>query len=125
MNLLRLLGYVGPTVLLVVYSQIVIKWRIAALGVLPAGDWEKFVFLIRALFDPYVASGFIAAFVGSLTWLAALTKIPLNVGFPAYYGMTFVLVLLGSAWALGEQVTSTKIIGAVLIMVGVLVGSIK
>lgn len=123
MNLLRLLGYVGPTVLLVVYSQLVIKWRIPSLGMLPVDGTDKFIFLLKALFDPYVASGFIAAFLGSLTWLAAISKIPLSVGFPAYYGLTFALVMLGSAWVLNEQVTSLKLIGFGLILLGVIVGS--
>jgi multidrug transporter EmrE-like cation transporter len=124
MSLLRLLGYVGPTVILVVYSQLVIKWRIPALGVLPVAGFDKFVFLLKALFDPYIASGFIAAFLGSLTWLAAISKIPLSVGFPAYYGLTFALVILGSAWLLNEQITSLKLIGVSLILLGVFVGSL-
>lgn len=123
MNLLRLLSYVVPTVLLVVYSQLVIKWRLPSLGTLPGASLDKAIFLLKALFDPYVASGFIAAFLGSLTWLAAISKIPLNVGFPAYYGLTFALVILGSSWVLHEQITSLKLIGVGLILLGVMVGS--
>jgi multidrug transporter EmrE-like cation transporter len=124
MNILRLLGYVGPTILLVVYSQLIIKWRLPSLGTLPAADFDKVVFLLKALFDPYIASGFIAAFLGSLTWLAAISKIPLSVGFPAYYGLTFAFVMLGSAWVLNEQITSLKLIGVGLILLGVFVGSL-
>lgn len=124
MNLLRLLGYVGPTVLLVVYSQLVIKWRLPSLGTLPADDFDKAIYLLKALFDPYVASGIIAAFLASLAWLAAISKIPLSVGFPAYYGLTFALVMLGSAWILNEQITSLKLIGVGLILTGVIVGSL-
>jgi multidrug transporter EmrE-like cation transporter len=124
MNTLRLLGYVGPTVLLVVYSQLIIKWRIAWFGELPLGNLDKIIFLLKTLVDPYIASAFIAAFIGSLTWLAAISKIPLNVGFPAYYGLTFALVILGSAWLLNEPITSLKLIGVVLILLGVIAGSL-
>lgn len=124
MNLLRLLGYVGPTVFLVVYSQLISKWRIPTLGALPADNFDKAAFLIKALFDPYIASGVIAAFLGSLAWLAVISKIPLNVGFPAYYGLTFAFVILGSAWVLNEQITSLKLIGAGLILLGVVIGSL-
>lgn len=123
MNILRLLAYVGPTVLLVVYSQLILKWRIPTFGALPAGEFDKVVFLLKVLLDPYVASGFIAAFLGALAWMAAISKIPLSVGFPAYYGLTFVLVMLGSAWVLNEQINSLKLIGAGLILLGVAVGS--
>lgn len=124
MNILRLLAYIGPTVLLVVYSQLVSKWRISALGVLPTDNLDKAVFLLKALFDPYIASGVIAAFLGSLAWLAVISKIPLNVGFPAYYGLTFVFVILGSAWVLNEQITILKLVGAGLILLGVVIGSL-
>lgn len=122
MNLMRLLGYVAPTVLLVVYSQLVLKWRLPALGTLPPRHFDKAFFLLKVLCDPYVASGFIAAFLGSLAWLAAISKIPLSVGFPAYYGLTFAFVMLGTAWLLNEQITVLKLIGAGLILLGVIVG---
>lgn len=124
MNILRLLAYIGPTVLLVVYSQLVSKWRISALGALPTDNFDKIVFLLKALFDPYIASGVIAAFLGSLAWLAVISKIPLNVGFPAYYGLTFVFVILGSTWVLNEQITILKLVGAGLILLGVVIGSL-
>ena len=123
MGILRLLGYVIPTVLLVAYSQIVIKWRLSSIEIMQGGLWEKGVSLLKALFDPYIASGFIAAFLGALAWLAAISKIPLNVGFPAYYGLTFAFVILGSSWILDEQLTSYKLAGIVMILVGVVVGS--
>ena len=124
MNLLRLLGYVAPTVLLVVYSQLVIKWRLPWLGALPNASFDKAIFLLKALFDPYIASGVMAAFLGSLAWMAAISKIPLNVGFPAYYGLTFAFVILGSSWVLHEQMTSLKLIGVGLILLGVVIGSL-
>lgn len=123
MNLLRLLAYVVPTVLLVVYSQLIIKWRLSSLGELPGASLDKAIFLLKALFDPYIASGFIAAFLGSVAWLAAISKIPLNVGFPVYYGLTFAFVILGSSWALSEQITSLKLVGVGLILLGVVIGS--
>jgi multidrug transporter EmrE-like cation transporter len=123
MNTLRLIGYVGPTVLLVVYSQLILKWRIASFGTLPIDVLDKIIFLLKTLFDPYIASAFIAAFIGSLTWLDAVSKIPLNVGFPAYYGLTFALVILGSAWLLNEPITTLKLLGAGLILLGVIIGS--
>ncbi len=124
MKILRLLAYVGPTVLLVVYSQLVIKWRISSFGTLPAANIEKVFYLFKVLIDPYIASGFIAAFLGSLAWLAAISKIPLSVGFPAYYGLTFAFVILGTAWLLHEQITVLKLIGGGLILLGVIGGGL-
>jgi multidrug transporter EmrE-like cation transporter len=78
---------------------------------------------MRALSDPFILSGVIAAFIASLTWLAAISKVPLNVGFPIYYGLTFALVIFCSIWFLNEPLSSLKLIGVVLILIGVIVGS--
>jgi multidrug transporter EmrE-like cation transporter len=115
--------YIVPTVLLVTYSQVVLKWRIAALGEFPSDNWDRVMFLIKALLDPFIASGVLAAFIASLAWMVAISKVPLNVGFPIYYGLTFALVIFFSIWFLNEPVTSLKIIGVGLILIGVIVGS--
>ena len=123
MNMLRLLGYVSPTVLLIVYGQLILKWRLSSFGALPPDDLDKAIFLLKALLDPYIASAYVATFLGALTWMATISRIPLSVGFPVYYGLTFAFVSLGSAWLLNEQITSLKLIGSGLILLGVVVGS--
>lgn len=123
MSKLLLVAYVTPTVLLIVYSQLIFKWRMTSIGALPPAYFDKFVFLLKTLFDPYVMSGFISAFLASLVWMAVISKIPLNVGFPIYYGLTFALVALGGAWLLNEQLTLLRLIGIGLILLGVVVGS--
>ena len=90
---------------------------------LHTAGFDKAIYLLKALLDPYIASAFIATFLGSLTWLVAISKIPLNVGLPVYYGLTFVFVNLGSAWLLNEQITGFKLMGVGLILFGVVVGS--
>lgn len=123
MNMLRLLGYLGPTVFFVVYGQLVIKWRIPALGVLPAGSFDKVIFLLKMFLDPYIISSFIAGFLAALTWLATISKFPLSVAFPAYFGLSLTFVILGSAWVLNEHISSLKLIGIGLILLGMVVGS--
>ncbi len=123
MSSFRVIIYIVPTVLLVAYSQVILKWRITVYGDFPSDNWERAMFLIKALMDPYIVSGIVAAFIGSLTWMVAISKVPLNVGFPAYYGLTFVLVISCSIWLLNEPITSLKLIGVGLILFGVIVGS--
>lgn len=100
------------------------KWRIAKIGVFPSEKWDRIMFLIKAFVDPFVASSIVAAFLGSLTWMAAISKIPLNVGFPIYYGLTFALVVISSLVFLNEPISSIKLIGIILILVGVIIGSL-
>jgi undecaprenyl phosphate-alpha-L-ara4N flippase subunit ArnF len=54
--------YIFETLLFTVYGQIILKWRLSQFGILPEGLKNKLQFLIKALFDPFIFSGFVAAF---------------------------------------------------------------
>lgn len=109
-----------PIALLVTYSQLIVKWR-----TLTKLDTEYVGFLqqlIKFLSDPWVLSGYVAALAASFAWLFVVTKLPLNVAFPAYIGVTFVMVLLGSSVLLGEALTTTKLIAVAMILGGIVLG---
>ncbi len=55
--------YIGGTILFTVYGQLILKWRMNGMGVVPEPFAEKFLFLFKCIFDPYIFSGFVAAFV--------------------------------------------------------------
>lgn len=114
--------YIALTILLTVYGQIVIKWQAAQAGVLPSGFAEKIIFLLRLVLNPWVLSGFAAAFLASLAWMAAMTKLPLSHAYP-FMSISFVLVVILGAVFFSEPLTSLKLIGLVLIVAGVIIGS--
>lgn len=114
--------FVVATILLSVYGQVALKWRMNAAGDLQQGNGSTLWRLIMLLFDPIIASTFIAAFVASLAWMMALTKFELSRIYPLT-SLNFVLVLLLSAAFLGERLDWSKIIGVALIVVGTVVVS--
>lgn len=115
--------YIALTILLTVYGQIVIKWQAAQAGHLPAGIGEKVVFLLRlVVLNPWVLSGLFAAFLASLTWMAAMTKFPLSHAYP-FMSIAFVLVLFLSAFFFHEPLTWPKLLGMTLIVAGIIIGS--
>lgn len=114
--------YIAITIILTVYGQIVIKWQAAQAGVLPSGGGEKLLFLLRLVLNPWVASGLFAAFLASLTWMAAMTRMPLSHAYP-FMSLAFVLVMFLSAFIFNEPLTWPKAIGMVCIVVGIVVGS--
>jgi hypothetical protein len=62
--------YIILTILLSAYGQLILKWRMNALGILPDALYDKLLFLFKALFDPYIFSSFFAAFIAVLPgWL--------------------------------------------------------
>lgn len=109
-----------PVALLVTYSQLIVKWRAgSASDAMQSGFFQQ---IIKLLSDPWVLSGYAAALVASFAWLLVVTRLPLNVAFPAYIGVTFALVLLGSVFFLGEPLTPTKFIAVAMIFGGIALG---
>jgi multidrug transporter EmrE-like cation transporter len=114
--------YIALTVLLTVYGQIVIKWQVSHAGVLPALAKAKIFFILDLLTNPWILSGFAAAFLAALSWMAAMSKFPLSYAYP-FMSLAFVLVLFLSALLFKEAITLPKVLGMGLIVAGIIVGS--
>jgi multidrug transporter EmrE-like cation transporter len=112
--------YVLLTIALTVYGQLVLKWRVGQRGSFPSSTKQKIAFLMGLVFDPAVLSGFAAAFLASLAWMAAMTKFELSHAYP-FMSLNFVMVLLLSAWLFHEPMTPNKLAGVALIIVGTVV----
>lgn len=114
--------YIFLTIILTVYGQIVIKWQVLNAGDLPSNVTDKVWFLVYLLLNPWVISAFLAAFLASVSWMAAMTKLQLSHAYP-FVSLSFVLVLTFSGIFLHEAVTVPKVIGMLLIVLGIIVGS--
>lgn len=114
--------YIFGTVLLTVYGQIMLKWRVSNYGPFPYDNIGKVNFLLKLLLDPFIISSFLAAFLAALFWMVALTKFELSHAYP-FVGITFVLVLILSRILFNETITHLKVIGVLLIILGIFVGS--
>lgn len=114
--------YILATIGFTVYGQVVLKWRISQFGAFPEHVLDKLKFLISLLFDPFIFSGFFAAFLASLAWMAAMTKFNLSHAYP-FMSLNFVIVLLLSAWLLSEPLTLQKALGIGLIVLGTVVAA--
>jgi len=114
--------YVFATIIFAVTSQLIIKWRMSLLGSLPAGFSRKAVFLFSALFDPYVVLSILLTFLGGLSWMAAMTRFEISYVYP-FISLSFILILVLSAFFFNEPVTANKIIGLVFIVAGIIISS--
>lgn len=114
--------YVACTILLTVYSQLVIKWQVIGAGALPADAADKAWFLARLLVNPWVISALLALLVAVVTWMAAMTKLELSHAYP-FVSLAFVLVVLCSAWLFNEPLNMTRLAGLALICIGIVIGS--
>ena len=109
--------YIAATVLLTTYGQLIIKREINSVGEVPGGR-ELMPFLVTdVLFRPLVITGFAAALLASLSWMAALTKLDLSVAYP-FMSLNFVLVGLLAVPLFGDTFGLGKVVGLVLICAG-------
>jgi drug/metabolite transporter (DMT)-like permease len=115
-------AYILGTVLFTVYGQVVLKWRVAKVGALPAVFSDKIFFLLSVIWDPWVLSGLVAGFFAFLCWMAALTEFELSYAYP-FMSLSFLLVLVLSAILFQEPLTVSKVVGVGLIVAGIIIGS--
>lgn len=109
--------YIIITILLTVYGQIVFKWRMDMKGAIPSGSMSKLQYLLFAYLDPWILSGFLAAFAASVFWAITLTKFELSFAYP-FTSLSFVLVLFLSAILFKEPLNLNKLLGILLIFGG-------
>lgn len=110
------------TISLTVYGQIIIKWQVKLAGSLPQENNEKIQFIISLLFNPWVISSFVGAFLAAISWMVAMTKLPLSYAYP-FMSLSFVLVVFLSAIFFKEPVTIPKTLGLAFIVLGIIIGS--
>lgn len=114
--------YIFATIGFTTYGQLILKWRIVKYGALPQDTFSKIKFLVSLLMDPAIISGFAAAFLASLAWMAAMTKFNLSHVYP-FMSLNFVIVLLLSGWLLSEPISVQKVFGVTLIVLGTVVAA--
>jgi multidrug transporter EmrE-like cation transporter len=114
--------FVAFTVLLTVSAQLVIKWQVGKAGEFPAGSRARISYLGDLLMNPWVIACLAAGFVAALSWFVALSRLDLSRAYPFVAG-SFALVLVLSAIVFDESMTVPKIVGAALIVAGLVIGS--
>lgn len=115
-------AYIGVTILLTVYGQLVVKWQVNLAGAPPMPSGDMVLFLFRLVLNPWVLSGFAAAFLASVFWMAVLTKFQLSYAYP-FVALTFVIVVAAGGVLFGEPITVPKMAGLALIVAGITLAS--
>jgi multidrug transporter EmrE-like cation transporter len=120
---MRLILAILPTMLLVVYGQLMIKWRVGVLAEAAHPAAAPLVRLLTYLSDPYVLSAYIAALASSMTWMFVVESYPVSLAFPLHIGLTVMAVVLGGIYLFGEPITAPRILAVGLILAGIVIGS--
>lgn len=106
-----------------VYGQIILKWRIKDLNwtLNTTEDSVRMVIsYLKFLFDPLIFSGFASAFIASVFWILAMTKFDITYAYP-FMSISPALVFLIGVFILNEPFTIGKLVGLVIIIIGICV----
>ena len=109
--------YIFGTIFFTVYGQLILKWQVSQAGPFPVDTPGKIGFILRLLLNPWVMSGIVGGFLAFLCWMAAMTKFELSYAYP-FMSLSFLLVLIFSYLLFKEPLTTGKVTGVMLIIIG-------
>lgn len=114
--------YIFLTILFTVYGQIILKVRINALNwSLDSSSLKNIIASYFNFFiDPFILSGFTAAFLASFFWTLAMSKFEITFAYP-FMSLSPSLVFIIGMLFLNETFTWGKVIGLLLIIIGIIV----
>ena len=90
-----------------------ISAQVGAFSLEPRVLWATFT-------DWRVILGFALVFGGALFWLGVISRVNLSFAYPLL-ALNYVLILIPSRYLLGESITPSKLVGALIVVVGVVV----
>ena len=115
--------YILGTLIFTVYGQIIIKWRISQLNLVTNNSFiSNFLQYSKLIIDPYIFSSFFSAFIASVLWMKAITKLDITKAYP-FLSLAPVMVFLFGILFLGEQFSWGKVIGLIFILSGVIISA--
>ena len=104
-----------------VVSQLIIKWQMSAFSFDDYETWQDKLTLAFSMFlNPYIIISLILTLLAGVTWMIAMTKFEISYAYP-FTLLGLVLVTIFSVVFFGERVNTYKLIGIVLIILGIVV----
>ena len=122
---MRMLLTMTPTIVLAIYAQLIVKWRVSMLFSKMNDGTYYSVRIFRYLTDPYILSSYLAAVAASVTWMLVAERFSISLAFPIYVGLTVAAVALGGCVLLDETMTVSRIVAVALILAGVAIGALS
>lgn len=111
---------VAATILLTTYGQLVLKWQVTTPAAAPFRFMDDWPVIALLLLRPWVISALASAFLASLCWMMAMSRLELSKAYP-FMALNFLLVGLLAIPLFGEALTRPKIIGLALVIAGLVV----
>ncbi|MCL5264813.1 MAG: EamA family transporter [Chloroflexi bacterium] len=105
-----------------VTGELLLKHGMNQVGVLSLHPDNIVAGLWRSFTSPFVLLGFAAVFGGSIFWLSIISRVQLSYAYPML-SLSYVIVLLASWLLLNEQFSPVRVLGVLIVCLGVFVVS--
>ncbi|MFH1360505.1 MAG: EamA family transporter [Candidatus Omnitrophota bacterium] len=98
----------------------IIKWRLNEMGAIKCDSLRSvFAYFLLFIRSPLVILGLVLFFAAPFLFAIALSRMDITVAYPAQVGLNFLILIILAVFVLGEQMTSLKFIGIILVVLGI------
>lgn len=108
-----------------VAGQVLYKKGVVKIGTPNFRDIRSCVnFACKLLFVPEITAGFVSIVMGLIVWLMVLAQADLTIAYPIG-SVQYILTLAAAHFFLDEKINRLKLIGTLLVMVGIALVSVS
>lgn len=100
-------------------GQILLKKGMSSMGPLTLSTNQAIPILWKMATNPYVIVGLGIYVIGTVFWLTALSRVDLSYAYP-FASLSYVVMLIASWWLLDENISLLRIIGSIVVILGVI-----
>ena len=102
-----------------VSSQLIIKWKMSGFSYNDFDSWQdRYSFAFSMLINPYIILALAFSVLAGVTWMIAMTKFELSYAYP-FTIFSLIFVTLFSIIFFEEQINAHKIIGIIIVGIGI------
>jgi drug/metabolite transporter (DMT)-like permease len=113
-------GYILISVLAGAVGQILLKKGMTQMGAVTISSNQLVGILLRLATNPYVVIGLFIYVCGTVFWLAALSRVDLSYAYP-FASLSYVVMLTASWLLFRENITPVRLLGTMIVALGVFV----
>ena len=109
------------SVVINVTGNILLKKGVISFGGISSDKSQLIYGIAKAAVNPFILTGLALYSISFVIWLRVLTFNDLSKSYPIFASMVFLLTTIGSIRFLNETVSSTRILGIIIMLIGIFV----
>lgn len=118
---IRGLSLVIISAILTVAANLMLRAGVNKAGGFPAHLQSSFSAIIKLIAQPLFDLGVFLYALASLIWFHVISTESLSVAYPLLVSLTFVFVTLGAIFIFHETLNMTKLVGIIIILIGIII----